>query len=155
MARLVSAAAAHEVVTVTSDAWWIVDPLDPTRALQLHRLRVAIPTADKDPQVVFEPINEKYPVVFRDAVIEDPETESLPLTGSVQFYLLGYDEFAMWRRIRAAQRNVLLQTDMGQNWYVALGEKIPLELQHAGDRVTNPRWKVNASWVEVERPELP
>lgn len=141
---LVSPASTAVATTVVNDGWWLKDPLDPTRNMQV---RVARPSfRRREPQAVEDVLGSALPAVSSDGV--------KGAEGTLRLRTLSAAERAALWLLTGSGRTLLLQTVWGDNWYVRLGQDQQWEPVRAHDDGVDGYpvrdfFEVDLSFVEV------
>lgn len=162
--------------TIPSGPWWLTDPLDPTTALQFSRLGTSggtslfqISSGGAATTTVQVPISAEFdsaetmgvfsgwgnpnPIIQRGTV----QSKTFMVAG----YIVGYAQYAIWQSLtgrvpmsngQVRQRTLLLRSDMGDAWYVAVGPSLADQLLRAPDRVTSPQWIITIPCIVTSKP---
>jgi hypothetical protein len=129
--------------TLAADGFWLSDPLTAGSHLRLQ-VGGNLESTSPQPQEVHYPLGRRTPVVVSDVV--KSEVFSLPLIFKTA---AGWTAFETLRR---APNALLLQSDMGLQWYVRLGPDRRVTLHSSTGRLSAPLRKVEITAVEVDRP---
>jgi hypothetical protein len=137
-----SAASTTAAATAASSAWWLKDP---TLASLDATVEVVLPfdTDRAERQGVFEPLGREFPVVVADALLGESGTLTIDCyTGTA---------YTQLEALRATQRVLLLQSPLGDQWYVRLGDNRRASMTFAPSASLATR-TITIDWVEVDSP---
>lgn len=127
--------------TVTSDAWWLKDPEDPTLNREVD-VRGPLRTERREEQSVFRPLGRTRPLVVTGALTGEE--------GEIEIDLFTQDDYDDLEALRSTQRVLLLQSPFEEQWYVRLGPVRRSEFAYAAG--TERHRVVTIGFVEVDQP---
>lgn len=127
--------------TVTSDAWWLKDPEDPTLNREVD-VRGPLRTERREEQAVFRPLGRDRPVVVSGSLTGEE--------GEVEIDVFTQTAFDEIEALRATQRVLLLQSPFEDQWYVRLGPARRSEFTYAAG--SERHRTVTIGFVEVDQP---
>lgn len=120
--------------------WWLKDPTDPTLNLEVDGHTVEFQT--DEPQGVFLPLGAEHPVVVSEAITG--------AAGTLDVLCLTQAEYDSLVTLRGTQRVLLLQSPLGDSWYVRLRGPFQVVGEHADE--SHRARRVSVGWIEQERP---
>jgi hypothetical protein len=143
-ATVVSAPSAEVSATLPAGGFWLRDPLVPARLLEVKHSG-DLDHVSREPQEVHDTLGRRNPVVVSDVV--KGEEFTWPLT------FVSAATYRKFEELRASGGPLLFQGDFGEQWFVKLGGSRRTVLKRSSDRATTPVRMVEATAVEVDRPD--
>ncbi len=141
-AELVSEASATASAVQRADGWWLKDPTSPGLMLRLQ-VAGSISSTSPVPATVYAPLSRAHKVVLSDV----PLGEEFDLNLIVK----GAEDWATFAALRAGGVTLLLQSDYGDQWYVALMDR-DMTLMSSVSRRLEPVRMIKVKAVEVDSP---
>lgn len=119
--------------------WWLKDPLDPTKSMQVDILEDALVYDEAEAQTQYEPLGHNRYLIIADVVYGKLFT--------VTFDFIDPTEYANFKTLRNSQRVLLLQRQWnGDQWYVRLGPSVKV----SEENTTPVRYLVDTTAIEVD-----
>ncbi|HEX3539662.1 MAG TPA: hypothetical protein VHT75_04385 [Acidimicrobiales bacterium] len=152
----VTSTPATATATVTSTNWWLTDPQDPTTALALHRAgTVAASLSTIQSPISFQKTRTESMGVFYafgrpNAIVQRGTVQSPSFT--LNALIEGAAEAATFLSLCDRQATLLLRSDMGDGWYIAIGPDLPESILRATDRIANPWALASVACTVTDRP---
>lgn len=149
--------AGPQSVTLLTDRWWMLDPLNPETAFGFYRAQggagtsigrngqTSIQVDQRDVQGRFNTLGSStYTVVHGDLLDEEFDLTLL---------FLDSESWEAFNALRATRVTVLIKSDMeGARYYMSLGENRPRAILSAADRAKNPIAQVTVHCSPVACP---
>jgi hypothetical protein len=121
--------------------WWLKDPLDPTKSMQVDLLQDSFHYKETEAQAMYDPLGRNRNIIVADVVYGKEITATLDFLVEAE-----YDAFTALRR---SQRTLLLQRPWNNDsWFVRIRDAIEVN-----EFNTTPiRYQIDLEMVEVDVP---
>lgn len=127
-------------ISLAAQEWWLKDPLDPTRSMQLKIKAEPLDVSTSNTSAVFQPLGEQRPVVLTEGYKGD----TVAVTAIVDRI-----QYAQLRALLNSGRTLYLQSNMDNAWWVRPVGDMPSQTQLTGKRGTDPLRFVRLMFTEV------
>lgn len=127
-------------ISLAAQEWWLKDPLDPTRSMQLKIKAEPLDVSTSNTSAVFQPLGEQRPVVLTEGYKGD----TVGITAIVDRI-----EYARLRTLLNSGRTLYLQSNMDNAWWVRPVGDMPAQTQLTSKRGTDPLRFVKLMFTEV------
>lgn len=143
-ALITSASSDVAEANVEQTQWWLKSPTDDSLNMVVKTVGDGLEIDAPEVQGEFVILGREDPVIVSDVILTDRFT--------IEVLCVGQETYDALRALRARQETLLLQSDMGDQWYVRLGKSRKTLLRYTGNRRNRPVRVVPLPCVEVAKP---
>lgn len=154
MSTILSSASSPTGATLPPTQGWLTDPLDPTTAVPLRRLKSsgssAAPGSVSFQDTTTEEMGIFYAFGRPNAIIQRGTIQAPTFT--LSFLLYGYAERDALDALRTSGHVLLFRSDMGDAFYIVLGPDLTRSILRDSARVTNPLTAISVACTVTDTP---